>query len=363
MRCILHIGTRKTGSTSIQYYMKDNAEALLKQGVLYPQKIAPNGFQLAVATDPRMVLWYYLGRENIKTKAEVEAFAAEVKNKLRKEIAESRPETVIFSSEDLSFFINDDQTASIKAFLDDLGFSEYDIICYIRRQDRYVVSDITTALVNGGQPFTLQGNPEIVPHLNYKRLIDAWATAFGRNAVNIHVFEPSKMVHGDLLADFCAFAGVDDTGFVPASADNSSITAAAQAFLRVVNEKYPAFLPSGEFNEKRGQIGRILSENFGGKPPLPARAEAEAFYEHFRASNEELRRVYFPEQEHPVFNEDFSTYPEIGEEVSLTFRDGAELGAALWGEMQSEISGIRNENRELRRQLRQAGIKPQKLSA
>ncbi|MHA3913622.1 hypothetical protein [Halovulum sp. GXIMD14793] len=174
-------------------------------------------------------------------------------------------------------------------------------------------------------------------------LIDAWANVFGREAMNIRIFEPEYLIEGDLLADFCALAGIDRAGLTSPDIENPSVTAVAQSFLRVANQKLPSILPGGDFNHARGPLNMALIKHFSGRPPLPARREAEHFYDYFRASNERLRARYLPGTEAPLFAEDFSTYPETSEEQQLSFEDGANLAVTLWSEAQGEIARLKEE--------------------
>lgn len=44
---------------------------------------------------------------------------------------------------------------------------------------------------------------------------------------------------------------------------------------------------------------------------MPSREEAKNFYAQFIGDNEELRRQALPHRTTPIFNTDFSDYPEI----------------------------------------------------
>lgn len=349
MRCILHIGTRKTGSSSIQSYLKQNAQPLSEQGYLMPACLAENGFQIAVASDPLRKLWYYCAREDIKTDEDFVRFRDLTYGNLRAEIAEHQPHTVILSSEDLSLYIDQQQTDYLRDRLS--MFSQIDVLCYIRRQDRYIVSDFSTGLLNGGVGFPLDGDPAQATYLNYKHMIDLWAGAFGREAITLRIFEPAHLKNQDLITDFCDFAGLDSSAFEPGEVRNASVTAAAQAFLRVANEALPGILPDGSFNWKRGPLNAALLAHYSGAPPMPPRAVAKRFYDFFRDSNEALRKAYLPDHPAPLFAEDFQRYPEAGEEAELTFHDGAELAVRIWSEAQEQNRKLRQKIRSLRRDL------------
>ena len=319
-----------------------------------PRNVAENGFQFSVASDPLMTLWFYLARESIKTEAELKVLQDRTRRDLNADIDRVKPRTVILSSEDFSFFTDERQTRFAKEYFNQ--FSSYSVVVYLRRQDRYVVSDISTGLLNGGQKsFTLRDDPAALKHLNYKELIDAWATVFGREAMKIRVFEPEHLKGGDLLTDFCGLTGIDMHGLTTPELANPSVTAVAQSFLRIANQEIPSILENGDFNHSRGPLNMVLIKYFSGKPPLPSRHEAENFYNYFRASNEALRQEYLAGHAGPIFKEDFSTYPEVGEEQQLEFKDGAELAVTLWRDSQQEIATLKRklEALENRKRIRE----------
>lgn len=346
MHCILHIGTRKTGSSSIQGYLKKNAKALEHQGILVPSNASENGFQFSVSADPLMSLWFYLARENIKTEDDLKKMQTRTRHYLDQDIARVNPKTVILSSEDFSFFTDERQTRFAKEYFNQ--FSSFSVVVYLRRQDRYVVSDISTGLLNGGQKsFTLRDDPAALEHLNYKKLIDAWANVFGKEAMKIRIFEPAHMTGGDLLTDFCSMTGIDTHGLEDPDFANPSVTAVAQSFLRIANQKIPSIDDQGNFNHSRGPLNMVLIKHFNGRPPLPARGDAEKFYAYFRQSNEALRQEYLPNHPQPIFTEDFSTYPDISEEQQLGFEDGANLAVTLWEDSQLEIGRLKRKIAQL----------------
>ena len=92
-RLVVHIGTHKTGSTSIQAYCMDNYDSLLQAGCLYPRSGRYNEKGVMVINHHPLV------RSMI---GESTRPLHEQLNELGEEIATTNPDTVILSSEILS---------------------------------------------------------------------------------------------------------------------------------------------------------------------------------------------------------------------------------------------------------------------
>ena len=70
----------------------------------------------------------------------------------------------------------------------------------------------------------------------------------------------------------------------------------------------------------RGPLASRLASLLPGAGAKPARAEAEAFYDMFRASNDAVRQRHFPDRQQ-LFDEDFSGYPETSDQRDVTIDD------------------------------------------
>ena len=101
MKLILHIGQQKTGSTSLQRFLFDNYDNLLKQNVLYPQSLGTEHFKQHLL---------FRNCEDLNDKA------FSLKEKLTYEIEKTKPELVIISDENLFYGIRVNKK-KIAAFL------------------------------------------------------------------------------------------------------------------------------------------------------------------------------------------------------------------------------------------------------
>ena len=146
--------------------------------------------------------------------------------------------------------------------------------------------------------------------------------------MQVRLFDRQALVGGSVVDDFLATWRIGPAdAFAPVSDQNESIRPAAQEFLRALN---PLLEPVGSLpiEEVRGPLSARLALLFPGRGVRPARDEVEAFYGQFRASNERVRQRFFPDRA-SLFDEDFSSYPEVEDSRGASATDFAAIAARL----------------------------------
>lgn len=184
-------------------------------------------------------------------------------------------------------------------------FDSWKVVLYLRRQADLAVSRFSTQAKRGK-------HTTLVRPLNYAQMIDDWGTAFGRDALRPRLFARDELVDGDVVADFVTTSGLPSLVSRRQLGDvNVSLTADAQAFVERLTRH--ARKQQVEFAELPwwGELMRILERDHAGQGRLPSRAEAMAFMELARDSNERVRAEWFPERS-SLFSSDYSKYPEGG---------------------------------------------------
>jgi hypothetical protein len=130
MRLILHIGRHKSGTSSIQHWLKSNCEALLDYGVIYPlagrKGIAHH--ELASTLNPK--IGNGLGTHDIATS-------------IRQEL--NGEDTILISSE---AFQNIGDLRHVRNFIDLIGPDEVEIICFFREHIDYCMSGFRQMIQN-----------------------------------------------------------------------------------------------------------------------------------------------------------------------------------------------------------------------
>jgi len=291
---VLHIGPMKTGSTSIQAWLRHHAPALRAAGVAMPlMEIDSNLSPLVGDLDPHC----HKGRNPVADAITPAALRAAL---------DALPDEVrvcVLSAEMMGQRMGRE---GVLAYRDLLApyFDRFRVVVYLRRQDQLDVSRHSTTLRRGDRGRMLQ-----MP-LDYARILDEWADAFGRDALRPRLFGRAELVDGDVIADFVAAAELPPVAPATIGQEiNPSLDAAAQTLLAKLGKRCRETMGT-HLMGLHGQLGLIayLDRTHAGVGRLPSRADAEAFLAQASEGNERVRREWFPERA-TLFDEDFSAYP------------------------------------------------------
>ena len=240
----LHIGTEKTGSTSIQNACMSNRGILAAAGVLYPQAPllgsvqAHPGLVHFAATAGDEIRLPQIRSRSAEAPWDIESFRSGFLDKLAREIEDSRCTTILMSSEHLYSRLS--QPASVEKLVASLRTiaAEVKVIAYLRPQYQLLPSLYSTQ-VKGGRTRKPLPLSRIKDRLyNYNAILERWEGAAGLANVTVRRFGGAYFFGHDLLADFFHATGVTlPEGFKPpAVARNQALDADAIEFLRVANE-------------------------------------------------------------------------------------------------------------------------------
>ena len=297
-QCWLHIGTEKTGSTSIRRYLVHNRDALREQGYLYPKSPGfINHYALtAFGLDDRSNdgMRRSLGLTDASVLAD---FRQKFADELTAELAADNSSNVILSNELLSSRLRtQDEVMRVKSLCDRIARNTR-VVVYLRNQVDFLVSRYTNVMWAGGKKDFGFGK---APIADYGALLDRWAAVFGRDNIVARRFEQADFFAGDLLSDFACTLGLDHTRLESVPRLNESLDAESLAFVRALNRLPPKL--AWRIGRMRGHIVRILQRRRGGTefvipPALAARIENA-----FRASNERVSELYFESRFQPLFS-------------------------------------------------------------
>lgn len=311
-RCILQIGTEKTGTTTLQAFLAGNRDRLAKRGIRYPRfpgNKNHTGLAAYAMDDGRTDA--IRGAFGVHDEGAVADFRTRIQMLAGAELGTEG--TVVFCNEHCHSRLK--ASREVQRLADLLGphFDRIDVAVYLRRQDQVAVSLYSTRLKSGGTCTDILPNAGADDlYFNYDASLALWEEVFGRANVHVRLFERSELVSGDVVADFLAAWGLGSPGeYRPVGKRNESISAEAQDYLRRMNA-YVQAIPGLPLDTVLGPLSSALAQNFPGRGARPSRAEAETFYERFRASNEALRKRHFPARE-TLFDEDFDGYPDVAE--------------------------------------------------
>jgi len=198
----LHIGTPKTGTSAIQWFLNANRESLLEHGIIYPKLIGATSHAFA----------HYFGFGEPKTLEKFsKMYSREQQEKLLREeiITYSKGnKDIIISSEIFSAThrISESKLLDIKRFLGGLPVV---IICYLRRQDHYIESVYSQAFKMQNFNLSIQEFKETKNNNWYERL-NYFAKVFGHKNIIIRTYEKHTWYNQSVFHDFLNLLGIKD---------------------------------------------------------------------------------------------------------------------------------------------------------
>lgn len=233
----LHIGSGKTGTSSIQHLLDRNRQRLLELGVLYPR--TPGAarhvrFGLHLLPDEQLVAMRQYRRSGFDTPAQ---FRADVASQLLTEVATSGSPGVLLSDEAL-YGLPVAALERLRRFTDRHA-GRVRVVCYLRRQDDHLVSRYQQ-VVKIGETRRLAERTrqtDFSQTYDYHARLLAWDRVVEPDSTVVRPFEPHAFVAGSLYEDFFDAAGVDVPvqSLCQVSQRNQSLDADAVEFLRIVN--------------------------------------------------------------------------------------------------------------------------------
>lgn len=330
-KCIVHIGTEKTGTSSIQASFAANRKLLEAQGYYYPRCLGQkNHTRLAAYARADNTMDNLRKRALRKFNVDLPGFRVLLRDLLDEETQDVDCHTLLVSNEHLhSRLASLEEKRRVHSFLSEFAES-FEVLAYLRRQDKVAVSVFGTQLRAGGTDFdtVLPNLSSGIPHYyDYKRLLSEYAQVFGCDNLRVREFDRAKLKDGDVVADVYDAIGFDAFAEVNAVAvQNESISSEAQKFLSVLNAAVPPFIGQRPNPLRDGLAGVML--NFAGQGRAISRDSAKAFMQHFEDINSWVGETFFGDKS-ALFDQDYSSFPESSE-VDLSPEKLVEMGVFLY---------------------------------
>lgn len=334
MKVILHIGTEKTGTTSIQRTLAYERDILAAGGILYPKLFgSENHMEIAVAAMSNARADELKMVELSRQDCDHPEYRRRLKDQLHSEIAEGDYHTLIISNEHChSRLLSDEALIRLVDLLSGaVPVSDIEVVVYLRRQDRLAVSLNSTRIKLGGNgPLFPGGNSERMPdYFCFDRLLDRYARVFGQGKLTTRLFERDRLHDGNVVIDFYQVTGLGCPKFIMEEL-NTSLSATQGLFLERFNQTFP-MVWQDKINPDRGPIHWVIRNACSGPPFRPCRTDAQQFYGRFSGSNAYVRDTYLGHLDRPtLFDEDFGEYPFSGEASELTPDQLFEFVTAIW---------------------------------
>lgn len=298
-KLVLHIGTEKTATTSIQEFVYANRAPLGEQGVqLTDQLGAPNNQKIAAYFQNQID--DYMKDRRVYTMDEKDAYFDGFDDEMRREFLDllEKGSTVFITSELLhSRLLDQDSIDSLAAFLRSI-FDEIKVLCYIREQSALATSFYSTTVKAGNtddfETFLAPIGPD-AHYYNYEEFLAKWEHAFGIDALRIKIFDRGRLFDGSILKDVVHETipePRDDAFNWDISVANESLGPIGVSVARVFNKLYPRYRPSGEVNHFRWELINLVSRN-----PLCLNGkilnwQSDAIYDRFDEINTRVGQRY-----------------------------------------------------------------------
>lgn len=303
MKVLLHIGSPKAGSTTIQEALKLNRETLAARDILAWEPDASKGSPARTLANrfapPQRPL---LPRERayFTTRAQTVEWSLENWRVMSELVRARRPALTVMSSEALMAI---SRVRRVLLALREI-FDEIHIIAYIRDPAEQYRSAIDEIIRDGARFADLPSPAEF--HFPSHEVIRTWHDILGREYVTVRNFDRRNLEGGDLVTDFFAqvgrVAGADPVAIESPPRANESLSAAATVWLLAMNETFERFATGDdrELLRRRIEVIRRLrrSEVLAGLPKLALGDTPIADWARLkdRAAIEYFNTVFFHDQ-------------------------------------------------------------------
>ena len=294
----LHIGSGKTGTSSIQQMLAVNREALAAAGWLYPQ--APGvgrhvrlGLYLRDADDlAQTPAWHRQGFDS------PERFRKVFRRRLFTEIDEAALPRMLMSDEAL-YAMTRPNLRRLRTFTDRFATS-VDIVVYLRRQDEHLVSRYQQVVKVGETRRLVDwASGDMTFTYDYQARLGQWRRIIAPRRLVVRRFEPGRFKDDSLLADFLDACAID---VQPASLElpghrNESLGAEAVELLRLINLHLREGQGIAQVDIDHRDLVTRMAERCPGPPLTLPEVELTAFMARWADSNAAVARDHFGEAE------------------------------------------------------------------
>ncbi len=360
-RVYLHIGTEKTGTSSIQHFFAKKRDELKKLGILYPASLGtPNNMKITAAAENYIKLDDLRIKYELRNPKQIDQFRKNIIENLKEEIEESNAETVIISNEHLSSRLNrPEEIERVKKMLSPL-FDEFKIVVYLRRQDKFFESRYSTAMKTGNtREFKIPEKGKESFDFHYWNMLQMWEAVYGKENMIVRKFEKEALIGGDIIKDFVNATGIDiDIKDEDIEKQNVSLGAKKIEFLKYLNEYLPR-ISDNKLNISRGGIVKLLeSVEIEDSPLRLPRKERKKFLSRFTEENLKVAEYYFGNRR--LFSNEIATGKEKKPQ-KLSVKETFLLFAKLWEMQQHKILSMQDKQKELHTRIKELNEKTREL--
>lgn len=328
MDCILHIGTEKTGTTTLQNFLYDNVDALAAQGVALSQVMqTPNNRDFVAyfrhkLDDFAQMAGFYNQQEKARF---FDGFEQRVVDEIQQ--LKTHCTTMVITSEHFhSRLIEPADIKTLQAFLKS-HFDTVKVVCYLREQSSLRRSLYSTALKAEVDAPLEMFHPKIGAghyYYDFEVVLNRWRRVFGAENMLPRLFCKSQLVEGDICKDFVAsalpFVTSDALAFNQPD-DNKSLKPLQARAFQAINRNRPFIQPAGGLDPVNLGLKEAVMQVPGldrGTIESPLNSKIS---ERFQRSNQAVSQQYFdgkplfdvPSPKNDVTAEERFSLDEVGD--------------------------------------------------
>ncbi|EKK0865357.1 coiled-coil domain-containing protein [Campylobacter coli] len=327
MTAYVHIGTEKTGTTSMQEFLYINKSIIQKQNYFFAQSIGiKNHWDLAFLGYSLNKKDSYILNNSLWNFQAIKQHKKNIFSKIKDEVKFNHK--IIFSSELLqSRLTRKREIVKLYTFFKKIGFTNIKVICYIRDANEMLRSLLSEAIKwEEIDSFELKEEKEEYKlgykknlfhfhHIcNHKQTLQWWGEVFGKENLIVRLFDKNEFYQGDLLKDFIHSIGLEwDDEFIIPPKQNESLDLLGIDLLRRINKFLPLFCNNAR-NIFRGDLHHFAIKHFTSKDShlkfQPPKEVVQSYIDYFEESNEWVRKEFFPHKERLFPKKDLTNYKE-----------------------------------------------------
>jgi hypothetical protein len=302
---VLHIGSGKTGTSSVQHFLDVNRKGLAAAGWLYPRSPGRGrhtrlGLFLKSDRDLAQTPSWYRQKTDDPGR-----FRQKFRRRLLREVEGSGLERVLMSDEAL-YSASEPGLRRLRRLTDRIA-GDLRVVVYLRRQDEHLVSRYQQVVKVGEVTRLVDwAAQDLSGTYDYRARLAAWERLVVPQRLVVRRFERDRFPGGSLLEDFMDACGVDVRleDLTPTDDRNESLDAEAVEFLRLVNLHLREDEGLDAFRiDNRELVKRLARGSDGPTLTLPA-STLDAFMAQWRESNRAVARDLLHDEDSELFASD-----------------------------------------------------------
>ena len=314
---IAHVGTEKTGTSSIQKHLWSNRIELQNRDWLYLNALGPGpNIKLtacALDYDAKSAVHSSL---RIDSEQKLAQHRAEIARLIADEVDECSPETILISDEHLNVHLrNPEQLKRISDYFENAHIGK--IVIYLRKQNRFLESILSEGIKNQSILFTgnsggisaaklMQLDGKEIPYrFDYLSILNNLSLAFPQAELLVRGYTDDSSTF-DSVADFSTLIGLPIEQVENNSVrENKSIPGRVFSSLVELGH-YAKHDQESALTKQWRKVIEIASRAFPGRPFRLAEQESQLVMNRFEQQNKELVHQ-FPSLESVFFGENADT--------------------------------------------------------